>query len=51
LRGIAKRMRFKAISKPVSHVTANPLKVAKTEAKRALGFALRPTTQQYFRLT
>jgi SAM-dependent methyltransferase len=50
LRGIAERVGFEAIRKPVSHVTANPIKVAKTEAKRAIGFALRPTTQQYFRL-
>jgi SAM-dependent methyltransferase len=50
LRGIAERVGFHSIAKPVSHVTANPLRVAKTEAKRALSFALGPTTQQYFRL-
>jgi SAM-dependent methyltransferase len=47
---IAERLGFESITKPVSHVTANPLKVAKTEARRLLGPVLRPTTQQYFRL-
>jgi len=35
LRSIAERVGFKAIAKPVSHVTTNLLKVAKAEAKRA----------------
>ena len=48
LRSVAERLGFKSIRRPVSHVTASPLKVAKTEAKRVLGFALRPTTEQYF---
>lgn len=41
LRSIAERHGFESIAKPVSHVTANPIKVAKTEARRALSFALR----------
>ena len=49
LRSIAERLGFESIRAPLSHVTANPIKVAKTEAKRALRFALRATTQQYFR--
>jgi SAM-dependent methyltransferase len=49
LRSIVERLGFKSIRTPVSHVTANLIKVAKTEAKRALSFALRATTQQYFR--
>jgi SAM-dependent methyltransferase len=50
LRSIAERVGFESIRKPVSHVTASQTKAAKTEVKRVLGFALRPTTQQYFRL-
>jgi 2-polyprenyl-3-methyl-5-hydroxy-6-metoxy-1,4-benzoquinol methylase len=49
LRSVAERLGFKSIRKPVSHVTASSLMAAKTEAKRVLGFSLRPTTQQYFR--
>jgi hypothetical protein len=48
MRSIAERHGFKAVSKPVSHVTASPVKVAKTEARRRLGKVLKPTTQQYF---
>jgi SAM-dependent methyltransferase len=48
MRSIAERHGFKAVSKPVSHVTASPVKVAKTEARRLLGKVLKPTTQQYF---
>lgn len=48
MRSIAERNGFKAIAKPVSHVTASPVKVAKTEARRALAKVLKPTTQQYF---
>jgi 2-polyprenyl-3-methyl-5-hydroxy-6-metoxy-1,4-benzoquinol methylase len=50
LRSIAERLGFEAITKPVSHVTASRVKVAKTEAKRVLGPVMRATTQQYFRL-
>ena len=50
LRSIATRLGFESIRKPVSHVTCSPMKVAKGEAKRALRFVLRDTTQQYFRL-
>lgn len=45
LRSIAERCGFKAIAKPVSHVTASPAKVAKTEVRR---FLRKATTQQYF---
>jgi SAM-dependent methyltransferase len=48
MRSIAERNGFKAIAKPVSHVTTSPVKVVKTEAKRLLGKVLGPTTQQYF---
>jgi SAM-dependent methyltransferase len=50
LRGFAERLGFESIAKPVSHVTASPVKAAKTEARRVLAPILRPTTQQYFRL-
>lgn len=50
LRSIAERFGFKAIRPPVSHVTANPIKVAKTEVRRLLGAVLKDKTQQYFRL-
>jgi SAM-dependent methyltransferase len=50
LRSIAERLGFEAIAKPVSHVTANPVKVAKTEVRRVLRPLLHPTTQQYFRV-
>jgi hypothetical protein len=50
LRSIAERLEFEPIRKPVSHVTTSALRAAKTEARRMLDFALRPTTQQYFRL-
>jgi SAM-dependent methyltransferase len=49
LRQIAQRVGFDPIAKPVAHVTMDPLRVAKTEARRLLGRLLAPTTQQYFR--
>jgi SAM-dependent methyltransferase len=48
MRSIAERHGFKAMPKPVSHVTASPVKVAKTEARRVLGKIMKPSTQQYF---
>ncbi len=50
LRSIAGRIGFQPIRAPLSQVTCSPARVAKTEAKRFLQFALRDTTQQYFRL-
>ena len=49
LRALAARAGFVPISKPVSHVTVSPVRVAKTELKRLLSKAMKPTTQQYFR--
>jgi 2-polyprenyl-3-methyl-5-hydroxy-6-metoxy-1,4-benzoquinol methylase len=49
LRSIAERLGFESITKPVSHVTASAVKVAKTEARRLLQIALPKTTKQYFR--
>ncbi len=49
MRQLAERLGFAPISKPVSHVTSSPVRVAKTEIKRVLGGALKRTTQQYFR--
>jgi 2-polyprenyl-3-methyl-5-hydroxy-6-metoxy-1,4-benzoquinol methylase len=48
MRSLAERVGFKAIAKPVSHVTTSPVKVATTEARRVLGKVLKPSTQQYF---
>ncbi len=49
LRGFAERLGFESIAKPVSHVTCDPFRVAKTEMKRVIGGVLSPTTDQYFR--
>jgi SAM-dependent methyltransferase len=51
LRSFAERLGFQAITPPVSHVTAEIKRVLKTEAKRALRFALPSRTQQYFTKT
>jgi SAM-dependent methyltransferase len=49
LRRIATETGFQPIAKPVSQVTADPLRVAKTELKRVLRRFLSKSTQQYFR--
>jgi hypothetical protein len=49
MRGFAERLGFESIVKPVSHVTCDPVRVAKTEIKRLISGVLRPTTDQYFR--
>lgn len=49
LRAFAERLGFEAMSPPVSHVTTDVRRVLKTEAKKALRFAARERTQQYFR--
>jgi SAM-dependent methyltransferase len=49
MRGFAERLGFQPIAKPVSQVTCDPIRVAKTEIKRIIGGVLRPTTEQYFR--
>jgi 2-polyprenyl-3-methyl-5-hydroxy-6-metoxy-1,4-benzoquinol methylase len=50
LRSLAERLGFKSIRTPASHVTASPVKVAKTEARRLLAPLMAARTQQYFRL-
>lgn len=49
MRELAKRIGFEPIRKPVSHVTSDPMRVAKTEIKRLVGSAMGASTQQYFR--
>lgn len=49
MRSFAGRLGFVPIKKPVSHVTCEPLRVAKTEMKRLIGGLMRTSTQQYFR--
>jgi hypothetical protein len=49
LRSIAERLGFESITKPLCHVTASPVKAAKTEARRLLQRIMPATTQQYFR--
>jgi hypothetical protein len=48
LRGIAGRLGFKPIKVPASHVIRDPMRVAKTDAKRVLHFALSESTRHYF---
>ncbi len=48
MRAFAERLGFRAVAKPVSHVTCDLKRVAKDEVKRALSFAVPLGTQQYF---
>jgi 2-polyprenyl-3-methyl-5-hydroxy-6-metoxy-1,4-benzoquinol methylase len=49
MKAFALRLGFMSIRKPVSFVTSDSLKIAKTAARRALAPLLKPTTQMYFR--
>ena len=49
MRGLAESLGFAPVRKPVSHVTTDPMRVAKTEIKRIVGGAIGMSTQQYFR--
>lgn len=49
MRKFAERLGFVQIAKPVSHVTTDPIRVAKTEIKRVIGGVMSAHTQQYFR--
>jgi SAM-dependent methyltransferase len=49
LQRIASETGFQPIARPVSQVTAEPMRVAKTEVKRVLNRFLSKSTQQYFR--
>jgi 2-polyprenyl-3-methyl-5-hydroxy-6-metoxy-1,4-benzoquinol methylase len=49
LKAMAERLGFAQIRAPEVHVTGDPLRVAKTEIRRAIGGLRKLTTQQYFR--
>jgi hypothetical protein len=49
MRGLAQRLGFEPVSVPTSHVTCDPVRVAKSEVKRIIAPLMRSSTQQYFR--
>ena len=49
MKAFAERLGFKQIRKPICLVTCGSVKTAKALTKSALGFALKPSTQMYFR--
>lgn len=49
MRGFAERLGFALVKAEIAHVTAERLKVLKSEVRRLAGRLMKPTTQLYFR--